>query len=199
MFLNYTNLVDPRLKSVRLKVLEFSQAQKNSFVLDVCCGTGDQAFYFAQISENVFGIDLDQGMLKLAKQKMQKQQNAVCFKIANATNLPFEDNYFDIITISLALHEKEEEVRIKVIEEMKRVVKPNGRIIVADYKTPLPKNLIGWSIRIVEFLAGKNHFTCFKDYLKKQGVRDLLLKKGLKIEKQEELNSGTIEILKLKQ
>ena len=197
MILNYTNLVDPILKSLRLKVLEVSQIKENSLVLDVCCGTGDQAFYFAKNSDHVFGIDLDPSMLALANKRKQKQKGNVGFSLADASQLPFEDNYFDLVSTCLALHEKNEELRNKVLLEMKRVVKKDGKIIIVDYNTPMPKNPMALVIYITEYLAGKNHFNCFKEYHKRKGLKELLAKIGLKVEKRIFIYKETIELLEI--
>ena len=137
-------------------------------VLDVCCGTGDQVFYYSSRGALAYGIDADVKMIGLAKSDKRKNDHA-SFQVGNATKLPFEDGYFDYASISLALHEKERDVRDLVISEIKRVVKKGGGIVFIDFQAPMPGNIHSYIIKMIEFFAGKDHFRCFNDYMKQGG------------------------------
>jgi len=158
------------LREVRIKVLEMAQIKKQDKVLDVCCGTGDQAVLFSHHSDYVYGIDLDAKMIEFA---INRKSN-VRFGVAYAECLPFPSEYFDVVSITLALHEKDEGLRQLVFSEIKRVVKKNGRIIIADYNYPLP--FLGFLVRIIERLAGEYHYTSFKNYLSLGGLNNLEFK-----------------------
>ncbi len=195
--LNYSILVDPLLRDVRTYTAKFSGMKAGDKVLDVCCGTGDQAFYYAQVGIMATGIDLDPNMLKLARKGKRRQAlSNVSFQIADAQNLPFKDSFFDYASISFALHEKERTVRDKVISEMKRVVKKEGALVFIDFQVPLPKNLFVYLIRAIEFIAGRNHYRYFKDYIAQGGLDEILEKNQLTEEKRDYLNSGLITIIK---
>jgi len=166
-------------------------------VLDVCCGTGDQAFHYAKAGITATGIDLDSNMLKLAgKDKRKKALPNVSFQIADARNLPFKDNSFDYASISFALHEKERTARDKIISEMRRVVKKEGALIFIDLQVPLPKTLFARLIKAVEFIAGRDHHRHFKDYIEQGGLDEILKKNHLLEEKRDYLNDGLITIIK---
>ncbi len=188
----YSNFFDNLLISVRKKVLEISDIQKQDRVLDVCCGTGDQATLFSNYSDFVYGIDLDSRMIEFA---INRKSN-VRFGVAYAEHIPFPDEYFDIVSISLALHEKDENLRKLVFSEIKRVVKKQGKIIIADYNYPLPFNFISFLIIIIERMAGEYHFNSFKNYLSLGGLNNLT--KELKIEKQDFAIRKIIKIIKIK-
>ncbi|RPJ68943.1 MAG: methyltransferase domain-containing protein [Alphaproteobacteria bacterium] len=98
----YDTVVIP-FSGLRDRVVNFTNAQKGSKILDVATGTGQQAFAFAKKGYEVIGIDLSEAMLNVAKKK-NKFRN-VKFEIADATNLPFEDNSFDTSSISFSLHD----------------------------------------------------------------------------------------------
>ena len=187
----YSNFFDNLLISVRKKVLEISDIQKQDRVLDVCCGTGDQATLFSNYSDFVYGIDLDSRMIEFA---INRKSN-VRFGVAYAEHIPFPDEYFDIVSISLALHEKDENLRKLVFSEIKRVVKKQGKIIIADYNYPLPFNFISFLIIIIERMAGEYHFNSFKNYLSLGGLNNLT--KELKIEKQDFAIRKIIKIIKI--
>ncbi|MDD5098359.1 MAG: class I SAM-dependent methyltransferase [Candidatus Pacebacteria bacterium] len=196
MLINYSNIIDPLLRSVRIKTLETSLIEKDSVVLDVCCGTGDQSFYYAQRSNHVFGIDIDPNMINLAGKSRKKDNNPI-FIIADASNLPFKDNYFDLVSICLALHEKNEELRIKVLSEIKRVAKKDGTIIIVDYNVPLPNNPLSLFIKIIEFFAGKDHFECFNNYIKSGGIEEILKYNKLEAKENVFLIVGAIRLAKV--
>jgi len=166
-------------------------------VLDVCCGTGDQAFHYAKAGITATGIDLDSNMLKLAgKDKRKKALPNVSFQIADARNLPFKDNSFDYASISFALHEKERTARDKIISEMRRVVKKEGALIFIDLQVPLPKTLFAHLIKAVEFIAGRDHHRHFRDYIEQGGLDEILRKNHLLEEKRDYLNDRLITIIK---
>jgi ubiquinone/menaquinone biosynthesis C-methylase UbiE len=120
----------------------------------------------------------------------------VCCGTGDAASLPFGDRSFNCISISLALHEKEESVRDAVISEMKRVVRSEGALVFIDFAVPLPRNIYGLGIRVVEFFAGWNHFKCSRDYIRRGGLNKLLKRHGLHEEKRHYLKYGTIAIIK---
>lgn len=81
-------------------IREFLHIQnKLQNALDVACGTGMSATALLDIAENVFGIDTSDEMLKLALNPQQ-----IKYAKASAENLPFEKNYFDLITVSSGVH-----------------------------------------------------------------------------------------------
>lgn len=198
MLINYSNTIDPLLKNLRIKILEESLIQKESLVLDVCCGTGDQSFYYAQKSDYVFGVDLDFHMIDLAKKrKQQTKHNNPNFIISDASNLPFQDDYFDLVSICLALHEKNQELINKIISEMKRVVKKGGTIMIIDYNVPLPRNLLALFIRTIEFMAGKDHFNCFSKYIQLGGIDKVLKQNNLEAKENLFLMNRIIKLVKI--
>jgi len=78
-------------------------------------------------------------MLNVAKKK-NKFKN-VKFEVANATNLPFEDNSFDVSSVSFALHDMPLSIREKVLKEVVRATKPKGIIIVVITIYPETKSV----------------------------------------------------------
>jgi len=194
-FLNYSNIIDPFLRGVRLYTIYFSRMKAGDRVLDVCCGTGDQAFHYARAGIMATGIDLDPNMLKLARKDKRKTTN-VSFQRADACYLPFRDNSFDYASISFALHEKERAARDKIIAEMKRVVRKGGALIFLDFQVPLPKKMLPYLVRVLEFFAGREHHRCFRDYLAQGGLDVLLARNQLAETRRGYLNNGLITIIK---
>ena len=110
--LTYSLLIDPLMHNVRSHVAEFAGMEAGDTVLDVCCGTGSQVFHYARKGMVATGIDLNPGMVKLAEKKKGKAGlNNASFQIADAANLPFRDNLFDYVSISLSIHTNQKKVR----------------------------------------------------------------------------------------
>jgi ubiquinone/menaquinone biosynthesis C-methylase UbiE len=126
------------LTGIRRKTVAMTGAVKGAKILDIATGTGKQAYAYAQKGFNVTGIDLSEDMLDIAR-KHNKYPN-LKLESGDATKLPYEDNHFDVTCVSFALHDMPPEIREKVVEEMLRVTKAGGTVMVVDYG--LPKNSI---------------------------------------------------------
>ena len=197
LLFSYSTIIDPLLRDIRIFAPKFAGMKTGDRVLDICCGTGDQVFYYAKEGMIAFGIDLDSNMISKAENdKRKKNAKNIFFRTADATKLPFEDNFFDYVSISFALHEKERTIRDKVISEMKRVIKKEGSMIFIDFQVPLPNNYYSYLIKSVEYLAGRNHFRCFKDYIDQGGLDKLLKKNQLQEEKRIFFKNGNVVMIK---
>lgn len=189
MLAPFYDIIAAPFSSVRDKVVNVTNTEKGSKLLDVATGTGKQAFAFAKKGYEVVGIDLSEAMLNVAKKK-NKFRNAR-FEVADATNLPFGDNSFDISTVSFALHDMPLSIREKVLKEMVRVTRSKGIIVIADYD--LPKSKIG------KFLI--YHFTSlfeaeyYENFIKSD-IEALLEKNRIRIVEKDTVLHGAGRILK---
>lgn len=174
---------------VRDKVVDFTNARYGSRILDIATGTGKQAFAFAKKGYDIIGIDLSEDMLKVANKK-NKYENAK-FEVADATNIPFEDKYFDISCVSIALHEMPLSIREKVLKEMVRVTKPKGIIVIVDYA--LPKNKIG---RYLIYHIVKSYESKYYPEFIKSDLEVLLRKSKIEIKDELPVFLGAMRILK---
>ena len=99
-------------------------------VLDVACGTGRM---FREIGgmDNVvyYGIDTSEEMMSHLLKDATKMKRSALLSMGDATNLPYEDNTFDVVfTYHLTWH-LPQDLQIKMIKEMMRVVKKDGYIL----------------------------------------------------------------------
>ena len=152
------NLITLPLMRVRTQVVELTNTGPGSVVLDVATGTGQQAFAFAERGHEVIGVDITESMLQIARKN--NKHGLVKFEAADATSLRFDENRFDVSCISFALHDMPLHIRAKVLQEMVRVTKLNGIIVIIDYDLPknsITKNLI---YRLTTLYEGKyyQHF-----------------------------------------
>lgn len=177
------------ISKVRNEVVYFTNAKNGSRILDVGTGTGKQAFAFARSGYNVIGIDLSESMLKVANKKNKYEK--VKFAVADATNLPFENNSFNVSCASFVLHDMPLTIREKTLKEMARVTKPKGMIMLIDYA--LPENKIHRSIiyHFVKLYEGKYYLEFIKSDLK-----ELSRKSGIEITDELPVFLGAGRILK---
>jgi ubiquinone/menaquinone biosynthesis C-methylase UbiE len=104
----------------------------SEIVLDIACGTGE--FERMVLSENpnqqIVGVDISEEMLAIAQQKLHNYAN-VSFQAGSASALPFPDQSFDAIVSANAFHYFEDPVA--ALAEVKRVLKPNGKVVILDW------------------------------------------------------------------
>jgi len=195
----YSITIDRALAGMRARVPEFSGMKPGDRVLDVCCGTGAQAFCYASRGIISWGIDLDPGMIEFAeKRRTRLGLNNTFFQRASATNLPFRDASFDHASISMGLHEKEGTFRDGIVSEMRRVVKKDGTLTIVDYRVPYPRDAYGRAVRLLEQMAGQDHFRCFREFIKDGGLDSLLSRHHLQEEKREYLKRMPMAIVKVR-
>jgi ubiquinone/menaquinone biosynthesis C-methylase UbiE len=196
---SYENFIDPVLKNIRQITPGFSGMKAGDEVLDVCCGTGAQVIEYGKHGILATGIDREQSMLSVALKNKEKQNSLnMSFYLADATALPFEDDRFDYVSISFGLHDKERNIRNKIVSEMKRVVKQEGFLIFIDYQVPLPNNVWAMLARTIEFIAGGSHYCGFIDYIDNGGLKSILKNHQLFEEKIGYFKSGIVAISKAK-
>ena len=191
------NLIEPSMRSLATQIPDIAGMKEGERVLDVCCGTGGLALIYARMGLIATGIDIDHRVTEVAERRVtQLGLPNASFKTASALELPFEDNSFDHVSIVLAIHEVNRSHRDTIISEMKRVVKTQGTLIFLDYMAPMPQVPYSWLARFTEFLAGRDHNGCFKDYLKQGGLMALLEQHQLLGERKSELSLIEIVLAK---
>jgi demethylmenaquinone methyltransferase / 2-methoxy-6-polyprenyl-1,4-benzoquinol methylase len=116
-------------------VVDMASVKAGDKALDVCCGTGDIAFALAERGAEVSGLDFSTEMLAVAGQKSPKSKvQSPRFVNGDAMQLPFTDNTFDAVTIGYGLRNLTNWET--GLNEMLRVAKPRGRIVVLDFGKP---------------------------------------------------------------
>jgi ubiquinone/menaquinone biosynthesis C-methylase UbiE len=105
-------------------------------ILDVCCGTGSVVLAFDERCPDglVVGYDFSHGMLRKAQQK--NVDTRAVFVEGDAAELPFSDNSFDVVSCSHALYELKGQAREKGLWEMKRVIHPDGVVLLMEHEVP---------------------------------------------------------------
>ncbi len=121
--------------------IDCSGVRKGMKVLDIAGGTGDLTAQFSRRvgpTGEVVLADINQAMLDVGRDKLRNMGivDNVDYVQANAEELPFESDRFDIITIAFGLRNVTD--KQKALESMFRVLKPGGRLLVLEFSKPDP-------------------------------------------------------------
>ena len=171
----YARLADPPLRGMRKAVVEFAAFRAGQSVLDVCCGTGAQVFEYARQGLTATGLDIDPKMIRQALYYQAREPELKpSLIVGDAAKMPFERGIFDAASISLALHEKDFDLQDGILREMKRVVKPGGKLVFIDFRVPLPKSIVGYGVKTVESSVGGQHHRDFLEYVRRGGLTPIL-------------------------
>jgi len=160
------------LNPIRLAVMDELSQHKDSSILDLCCGTGNQLKLLSKnVFKNLHCLDLSKEMLRVA------EKGGYPIKIYNedATETNFDDASFDIVIISFAIHEKDRETQEKLIEETHRLIKESGTILIIDFSFDEKTTKLGkMGIDFIERMAGGEHYLNFKGYIANGGLESLI-------------------------
>jgi demethylmenaquinone methyltransferase/2-methoxy-6-polyprenyl-1,4-benzoquinol methylase len=127
--------LDRYWRTVTRRVLQLDPGDK---VLDVAAGTGVSTVALAQSGAWCVAADFSIGMLRGGKRKVPKVA-------ADALSLPFADGAFDAVTVSFGLRNMNDTVA--ALRELRRVVRPGGRLVVCEFSTPVLGPL-RWAYRL---------------------------------------------------
>lgn len=165
----YHRLFDPALAEARQVVVDL--VPEGSSVLDLGCGTGQLCFDLRAAKNcRVVGVDLSLRMLQFAENASRHPDIAFLHK--DATELTgIDDRQFDYATVLCLVHELPRDTRLRLLVEALRVAE---HILIVDSRAPLPLNLNGLSIRLVEATFGREHYRYFKDFLAGRGIMGFL-------------------------
>ncbi len=149
----YYDRVEFIRKGTRQKVIKLCQLNPGDKVLDVCTGTGELALAFARLGAEVTGIDIVDSMLVRAEKK--SNGNKPSWLNMDATALKFPANYFDISTLSLALHHMPEATQNQVLSEMARVTR--RKVVLVEPHQPFNSKL-HWAWGLVGSIVDKSEY-----------------------------------------
>jgi ubiquinone/menaquinone biosynthesis C-methylase UbiE len=124
-----------QVPAIRRTALQVAQVAPGDKVLDVGCGTGSLAIAAkgkAGLDGEVHGIDAAPEMIEVARRKAAKKGVDVGFQVGLIEEIPFPDGHFDIALNTFVLHHLPHDLKRKGFAEIRRVLKPGGRFLVAD-------------------------------------------------------------------
>lgn len=165
-------------------------------ILDLGCGNGRLIEILKEKKVEYYGVDFSEKLIEIA----QKNYPHFHFQVANALNLPFSDNFFDkIFSIRVIAHIPSRDFRLQFLKEIKRVLKPEGLLILTTwylwnlkFKRNFFLMLKNIFLKIIgkskldfgdAFIPWQNKIWRYYHYFTKKELKKLVLKAGFKIEK----------------
>ena len=121
----------------RKKVLQLVAETNPENILDIATGTGDLAILMAQTkAKKIIGLDISAGMLEIGKKKIEEKNlsQTIEMVLGDSENMPFEDHYFDAITVAFGVRNFEH--LEKGLSEILRVLKPGGIFVILETSVP---------------------------------------------------------------
>ena len=126
-------------KAIRQMTVDMAGIRPGDNVLDVGCGTGDLTLLAKArtgTGGKVVGIDAAPEMIEVARRKAAQKNTEVEFRTEVIEALSFPDQTFDVVLSSLMMHHLPGELKRRGLAEIFRVLKPGGRVLVIDMKSP---------------------------------------------------------------
>lgn len=122
----------------RKKAIRSLKDIRPRLILDVATGTGDFAIESINTlqPDKIVGLDLSEGMLSVAKKKIEKLglQDRFELVLGDSENLPFEDNSFDAVTVAFGVRNFEN--LEKGLADIYRVIRPGGKAVILELSNP---------------------------------------------------------------
>jgi ubiquinone/menaquinone biosynthesis C-methylase UbiE len=150
-------------------------------LLDIGCGTGtfDAMLAASPLPARIVGLDYAEAMCQVGSAKAHKLglSSRICYVNADSQHLPFASRSFDVVTCSNSFHHYPDQQQ--VVHEMRRVLRPGGRLMLID---GFRDNIIGWiafDVIIGHVEKEVHHATWSKihEYFTTAGFRDIRRRK----------------------
>lgn len=128
-----------RARQLRSMTVDLARIVPGEAVLDVGCGTGDLTLAVKARTGpagRVAGIDASPEMIAVARRKAAHAQSEIDFRVSAVEALPFPEASFDVVVSSLMMHHLPHAVKRQGLSEIRRVLKPGGRLVIVDAKRP---------------------------------------------------------------
>jgi demethylmenaquinone methyltransferase/2-methoxy-6-polyprenyl-1,4-benzoquinol methylase len=138
----------------RRALVASAQTRAGDDVLDVATGTADVAIEFVRRARagSITGVDLSPGMLDVGRGKLERAGLSGRIRLVegDALSLPFANESFDVVTIAFGLRNFPDYAR--GVDEMARVLRPGGRLVVLEFLPPRGAALLAYRAYLATFL-----------------------------------------------
>ena len=175
---------EPRMRQLFLKDLVINPDAK---VLDLCCGAGQATQELVKHFQNVTGLDASPIAIQRAKRNVPEATYVESF----AEKMPFSDRSFDLVITNTAMHEMDAVQLQQIIQEVHRILTPEGQFIIIDFHRPT--NPLFW-LPVATFLWLFETETAWE--LIKTDLHQLLTKSGFTIASCQLYAGGSLQVLR---
>jgi ubiquinone/menaquinone biosynthesis C-methylase UbiE len=147
-----------RDRALKRRVLAHAAIVSGEAVLDVGCGTGTLAVAAAQAASSVTvtGLDADASILARARKRAAAAGLAIRFDEGRSTALPYADASFDLVLSTLFFHHLPDDAKRETANELVRVLRPDGRLVVGDLgrpQDPLMRVAVRATVQVLDGVA----------------------------------------------
>jgi len=156
---------------VHKKLVKQAALKPGERALDVGCGPGTLVLFLATKvapGGEAVGIDASPEMIERATQKARKAGTAARFEMAAIESLPFADASFDVATSTFMLHHLPHDVQATGLSEVRRVLKPGGRLFIADFESN-GGSFLGHLLSVLGHAHGSSTFPALEADLRHAG------------------------------
>ncbi len=175
--------------------ITFIDPKPGERIAELCCGTGAVTMALARKvgTPVIMASDLSRDQVRVAKFKSKIRNIDINFAIYDASNTPYPSGSFDKVVISRALHEIEKERRMKIYQEVQRLLKPGGIFCLGETHRPAK----GWGRCWIDLIFCKWNPEHKTAYTFMEGLKEELDEAGFKIMAKQLSNCDTFQHLKV--
>ncbi|MCG2769581.1 MAG: methyltransferase domain-containing protein [Chloroflexota bacterium] len=152
------SLVLTRERTIREMTVELAQVRPGEKVLEVGCGTGNLTIVAKErvgLTGEVYGIEASPEMIKVARRKAARKRVDIDLRVGLIEDIPFPDDQFDVVLSSFAIsHVTDDKRKRDGLGEIRRVLKPGGRLLFVEFEPPTHPVLRGLATLVVGYLLG---------------------------------------------
>lgn len=164
------------------ELVKLCHIDKGQYILDVGCGAGVTPCYLAKrYGCKVVGVDISERMIERSRERARKEgiANLMEFRVADAQELPFENDLFDaVITESVTAFPENKQ---KAVQEYARVTKSGGYVGLNEstwLKVPPPPEMVAWASQDLGASVKPLTSDEWRDLLENAGLREIVIKIG---------------------
>ena len=162
------------VSGIRKSTVKAARLKAGEAVLDVGCGTGDLTLRAARrvgAEGRTAGIDASPNMVKIARRKAAKKGRDVDFRVASIEDLPFADGEFDAALSSFMIHHLPDDLKLRGLAEVRRVLKPGGRFVAVDLKPG--KGIAGFISHLIGHSLPDDYAEQLRSIISEAGFEDV--------------------------
>lgn len=189
----YDRLIEPMQVGVRSVGLEVVPPLRGWDVLDVGCGTGTGLAPYVEAGCRVSGVDVSSSMLEKARGRLGERAD---LHLTDGRGLPFDGDRFDLVTAAMVLHEVDADARADLVNEMARVTKPDGRLMLTDFRFGSLRGWKGPAMRAVSVIIERfsGHYSGYRSFRALGGMPGVAGQAGRSIEQEKIVAGGNLAI-----
>jgi ubiquinone/menaquinone biosynthesis C-methylase UbiE len=194
----YDRVLEPINAPLRGIARTMVEPQREWTVLDVGCGTGAALADYADLGCEVIGVDASPAMVSVARDRLGPD---IELYDDVTDQIPVADDSVDLVHIGFVLHSLSQYEAVQLLQEISRVLKPTGHVVVIDFSAGGVSFPSGWKNRalsvVAEMTAGPTHARHSLSFHRSGGLDPLIAHAGLAVEASKVVGGGNMVVAAL--